>query len=69
MNKTIKNRWFISLMICVGIIIGLAIAYTTEIIVFKKFETEKITNADNNIKYEDLQRYAKGSHTVGESGY
>lgn len=66
MGKTNKNKWFISLMVLIGMMIGMAISYSTEIIIFNRFETEKINNAENNFTYEDLQRYAKGSNQMGE---
>ena len=69
MDKTRKNKWFISLMVGIGMVIGMTISsLINEIIVINKFEKEKITNADNNIKYEDLRRYAKGSHTISSMG-
>ena len=65
MDNINKNRWFISLMICIGIMMGLAIAYTTEIVILKNMES-KINETEMNITYGDLQRYAKGSHQMGE---
>lgn len=69
MVKINKYKWIIAIMILIGMMIGMAISFTTEIIIFNRIEKEKITDTEMNITYGDLQKYAKGSHTMGERGY